>query len=119
MNVNTAERALAREIARLGELELDRSVRCGGADATDTAPLVKVRFVSGKMAGDALAEFVAGVYGVFAEPEEARNFAAAVWGGLPRYGTDGFTELAAEGPVEFAEKNGFFTVAGCVKACFA
>ena len=85
------------------------------------APLVLVRFVSGKLSATTLAELVAEVRGVFAEPEEARNFAAAVWGALPQYGVSGFTELAADekSAVEFAEQDGFFTATGRIKAYFA
>ena len=119
MDISTAETALAREIARLGSLEAGRTVRCGVSDLTDTAPLVRVRFVSGKFAGEALTEFVAELRGVFAEPEEAQEFAVAVWGALPLYGVSGFTEIAAADFVEFSEKDGFFTAAGRIRACFA
>ena len=119
MDIATAETALAREIARLGDLELGRTVRCGVSGLTDTAPLVLVRFVSGRPAGEALAECVAEVRGVFAEPEEAQAFAVAVWGALPVYGAAGFTEIAATDYVEFSEKDGFFTAAGRIRARFA
>lgn len=120
MDIATAERALARQVARLSGLELDRTVRCGdGGALPKAAPLVTVRFVSGTTADAELAEFAAEVRGSFAEPEEACNFAAAVWGGLPLYGAAGFTELAAEGKIEFAERDGYFTTAGHIRACFA
>ena len=119
MDIATAERALARQVALLSGLELDRTVRRGGGDPPDAAPLVTVRFVSGSVENANLTEFVAEVRGVFAEPDGAGDFAAAVWGGLPRYGTAGFTELAAEGEIEFAVHDGFFTTAGRIRACFA
>ena len=119
MDVSTAETALAREIARLGDLEVGRTVRCGVSELTDTAPLVLVHFVSGKLAGETLTEFVAEIRGVFAEPEGAQAFAVAVWGSLPLYGVSGFAEIAATDFVEFAEKDGFFTAAGRIRACFA
>ena len=118
MDIATAERALALLVAQQSGLELDRTVRCGG-DLPDAAPLVSVRFVSGKTENSALSEFVAEVRGVFAEPDEAGAFVAAVWGGLPRYGTAGFTSLAAEGGLELAERNGYFTATGRIRACFA
>ncbi len=119
MDIATAETALAREIARLGDLEFGRTVRCGASGLTDTAPLVRVRFISGRPAGETLAEFVAELRGVFAEPEEAQAFAVAVWGALPLYGIAGFKEIAATDFVEFAEKDGFFTATGRIRACFA
>ena len=119
MDIVTAERALAGQVAQLSGLELDRTVRCGGGDLPDAAPLVTVRFASGSLAETELAEFAAEVRGVFADPEAAGEFVAAVWGGLPRYGVDGFTELAAEGKIEFAERNGYFTATGRIRACFA
>ena len=119
MDIATAERALARQVAQLSGLELDQTVRHGGGGLPDAAPLACVRFVSGTTGQTALAEFVAEVRGVFAEPEEALDFAAAVWGALPRYGAEGFTELAAEREVEFAEHNGYYTATGRIKAYFA
>lgn len=121
MDIATAEKTLTLLVAQLSGLEPDRTVLCGGGDLTGAAPLVYVRFVSGKLADSALAELVAEVRGAFAEPEEARAFAAAVWGALPRYGVSGFTELAAddERGIEFAEQDGFFTATGRVKAYFA
>ena len=120
MDIATAERALARQVAQLGGLELDKTVRCGDNGALPEAtPLVTVRFTSGTTAGTELAEFAAEVRAFFAEPKEASDFAAAVWGALPLYGAAGFTELAAEGRIEFAEQNGYFTTAGRIRACFA
>ena len=121
MDITTAENALTALVAQSGGLEVDRTVLCGGGDLPPAAPLVQVRFVSGKLSATALAELVAEVRGVFAEPEEARTFAAAVWGALPRYGVSNFTELAAddESEVEFAEQDGFFTATGRIKAYFA
>lgn len=121
MDISTAEKALTRLVARQSGLELDRAVLCGSGEVPETPPLVRVRFISGKLSGAALAECVAEIRGVFAEPEEALAFAAAVWGDLPRYGTSGFTELAADDrtQIEFAEQDGFFTATGRVKAYFA
>ena len=121
MDIVTAEQTLTLLIAQTSGLAVDREVLCGNGDLTETAPLVRVRLVSGKFADSDLAELVAEVRGVFAEPEDARDFAAAVWGALPRYGASGFTEIAAddEHPVEFAEQDGFFTATGRVKAYFA
>lgn len=121
MDIVTAEQTLTSLIAQSGGLAIDRTVLCGNADLAETAPLVRVRFVSGRLSDSALAELTAEVRGVFAEPEEARDFAAAVWGELPRFGVSGFTEIAAddEHPIEFAEQDGFFTATGRVKAYFA
>jgi len=121
MDIATAENALAALIAQSSGLELDREVLCGGGDLPPAAPLVQIFFVSGKLSATTLTELVAEVRGSFAEPEEARSFAAAVWGALPQYGVSNFTELAADdkGEVEFAERDGFFTATGRVKAYFA
>ena len=120
MDIVTAERALTRYAARKSGLTPDRTVLRGNGDLTEAPTLVRVRFVSGRPAGPAsLAELVAELRGVFAEPEEAHAFADAVWGTLPEYGAEGFTELAAEGVVEFAAQNGYFTATGRIKACFA
>ncbi len=121
MDIVTAEKALTLLVARQSGLAADREVLCGGGEVPETPPLVRVRFISGKVSGAALAEFVAEIRGVFAEPEEALNFAAAVWGNLPRYGESGFTELAGDEKtgVEFAERDGYFTATGRVKAFFA
>jgi hypothetical protein len=119
MDIAAAETALAREIAQLGRLDFGRTVRCGVSVLTEAAPLVLVRFVSGKLAEEKLTEFVAEVRGVFAEPDEAQAFAVAVWGALPLYGTAGFAEIGAADFVEFAEKDGFFIAAGRIRACFA
>ena len=119
MDINAAECALARHVARQSGLALDQTVLCGNGGVVESPPMVRVRFVSGKLAATALAEFVAEVHGVFAEPEEAHAFAAAVWGKLPRYGDDGFTELAADDDVKFEEQEGAFTATGRIKACFA
>ncbi len=118
MDIAAAEKVLTRQVAQWSGLEADRTVLCGSG-APGAAPLVSVRFVSGKTAAAALAEFVAMVRGAFAEPEEARAFAAAVWGELPRYGIAGFAELAPEGSVEFAESDGLFTAAGRIRVRFA
>ena len=121
MDITTAENALTELIAQASGLEPDRTVLCGNGDLPPAAPLVQVRFTSGKLAATALAELVAEVRGTFAEPAEARNFAAAVWGTLPRYGVSNFTELAADDKttVEFAEQDGFFTATGRIRAYFA
>lgn len=121
MDIVTAERALTRLVAQRSGLEIDREVLCGGGTVPETPPLARVRFMSGKVSGAALAEFVAEVRGVFAEPEEARAFAAAVWGHLPRYGEAGFTELSGDDKtgIEFAEQNGCFTATGRIRAYFA
>ena len=120
MDIVTAERALARFAARQSGLALDRNVLCGDGELPEAPPLVRVRFVSGRPAGtESLAELVAEVRGVFAEPEEAHAFAAAVWGALPRYGDEGFTELAAEKEVAFAAEGNCFTATGRIKAYFA
>ena len=121
MDIRTAENALADLVAQASGLELDRTVLCGNGDLPLTAPLVQVRFVAGKLAATTLAELVAEVRGTFAEPEEARDFAAAVWGALPRYGVSDFTEIAADdkSEVEFAERDGFFTATGRIRAYFA
>ena len=121
MDIATAERALALQVAQQSGLELDRTVLCGAGELPETSPLVRVRFISGKLSNAALAEFVAEVRGVFAEPEAAHAFVSAVWGALPRYGAAGFTELAAddETPVALAERDGYFTATGRIKAYFA
>lgn len=119
MDIDAAECALARQVAQQSGLTLDRTVLCGNGGVTEAPPMVRVRFVSGTLAETELAEFVAEVRGVFAEPEEAHAFAAAVWGGLPGYGVGGFTELAADGDVKFEEQDGAFTATGRIKACFA
>jgi len=120
MDIVTAERALARLAARQSGLTLDRNVLCGNGGSPETPPLVQVSFVSGRPAGSAgLAELVAEVRGVFAEPEEAYAFADAVWGMLPCYGIEGFTALEAEKEIAFATEKGFFTATGRIKAHFA
>lgn len=118
MDIATAERALTHFVAQQGGLGPGQTA-LGSGKLPEAAPLATVRFVSGRFAGEALADCVAEVRGVFAEPEEARAFAAALWGELPRYGAEGFAELAAEGGVEFAEHKGFFTATGRVRARFA
>jgi len=119
MDIAAAECALARQVAQQSGLILDQTVLCGNGEVTEAPPMVRVRFVSGKLAEAELAEFVAEVRGIFAEPEEAHAFVAAVWGALPGYGTCGFTELAAEGGIEFGERDGAFTATGRIRACFA
>lgn len=120
MDITTAERALAQLVAQWSGLELDRTVLCGGGDVPAAAPLVQVRFIAGRPAGaESLADFVAEVRGSFAEPGEAQDFVAAVWGALPRYGVSGFADLDDGGKLELAERKGFFTAAGRVRARFA
>ena len=118
MDITTAEAALARHVAQLGGLTENRTV-CGAGGIPESPPMALVRFVSGELASSELADLVAEVRGVFAEPAEAQAFAAAVWGALPSYGAAGFAELASAGGVELAESKGFFTVAGRVRARFA
>ena len=115
MDIATAERALALLVAQQSGLE----TVCGGGEFPEAPAVARVRFVSVEPAGSTLANGVAEVRGCFAEPGESRAFADAVWGTLPRYGTAGFAELAAEGGVEFSEHRGFFIAAGRVRARFA
>jgi len=116
MDINTAEQNLTRRVARVSGLELDRQVLRGALPGG--APGVRVRFVSGHTGNAALSEFVAEIVGVFAEPDEARAFAAAVWGGLPAYFADGFSALVGEDGVVFSEERGWFTVTGRIHAVF-
>ena len=117
MDIMTAERKLARWVAQRSELTPDRRLLCGELPAG--IPGAGVRFTTGHTGREALSEFVAEVRGVFAEPEEARAFAAAVWGALPVYSTAGFAALAAAGELGFAEEEGWFIVTGGIRAGFA
>jgi len=118
MDVLTAERELVQLVGELlppgvGE-ELFRGALPEGANG------VAVRFDSGSFPADDLAEFSAEVCGVFDEPDAAADFAGKLWGALPIYGANGFTEIAPEGALVFAEtKDGRFSVRGKVRAAFA
>lgn len=117
MDITTAERTLAQWVARQSGLEADREVF--RAELPPGMPGVRVAFLSGRSGNSELSDFTAEIHGVFAEPEEARSFADAVWGALPRYGESGFTELAAGEPLSFGGENGWFTVTGRIRALFA
>ena len=117
MDIMTAERKLARWVAQQSELTPDRRLLCGELPAG--IPGAGVRFTTGHTGREALSEFVAEVRGVFAEPNEARDFANAVWGKLPSYGPEGLTALIAAGDVVFAEENGWFTATGRIRTIFA
>lgn len=117
MDVTTAERTLAQWVAQQSGLTPDESVFRG--ELPPGLPGVRVAFLSGRAGHSELSDFVAEVHGVFAEPEEARSFAEAVWGALPRYGESGFTELSSDGAIAFGGADGWFTVTGRIRALFA
>lgn len=117
MDITTAELTLAQWVAQQGGLTPDESVFRGELPAG--IPGVRVVFLSGRTGSSELSDFVAEVHGLFAEPEEARSFADAVWGVLPRYNDSGFTELSTEGAIAFGCRDGWFTATGRIRALFA
>ena len=117
MDITTAERTLAQWVAQQGGLTPDREVF--RVELPPGMPGVRVAFLTGRSGNAELSDFTAEIHGVFAEPEEARSFADAVWGALPCYGGSGFTELSAGGPLSFGGENGWFTVTGRIRALFA
>lgn len=117
MDITSAEQKLTRWVALRSGLTVDRQVLRGELPAG--MPGVRVRFISGHTGNSALSEFVAEVRGVFAEPDEARDFAGAVWGALPNYGIEGLTALTGTGDVVFAEEDGWFTATGRIRTVFA
>ena len=117
MDVTTAEQTLAQWVAQQCGLEPDREVF--RVELPPGMPGVQISFLSGRSGNSELSDFTAEIRGVFAEPDEARSFAEAVWGALPCYGGSGFTELSAEGELAFGVRDGWFTATGRIRALFA
>ena len=117
MNITDAEQKLTRWVAQQSGLTINLQVLRGELPAG--MPGVRVCFISGHMGNSTLSEFVAEVRGVFAEPDEARDFAAAVWGALPSYGTDGLMALIGTKDIAFAVEDGWFTATGRIRVIFA
>lgn len=117
MDIIAAEQKLTDFVAERLSLTVDETVFRGSLPEGVAA--VAVRFEKGLPATDRPAEFIARVSGAFDEPDEARDFAERLWGGLPAYGQGGFIEISAEDDVVFAEAAGRFTAEGKLKAVFA
>ena len=83
MDITAAEQALTRFAAERLGLTVDESVFRGSVPEGLTG--VAVRFESGIPGTDRPAEFTARIFGIFDEPDEAREFAERLWGGLPKY----------------------------------
>lgn len=117
MDTVTAEKALADFVAERTSLVVDESLFRGSLPEGVNG--AAVRFVRGVAGGDRPAEFTAEVRGAFDEPDEAREFAEALWGSLPEYAEAGFIALLGAGDVELGEEAGRFTAAGRITAVFA
>ena len=117
MDTVTAEKKLANFVAARTSLSVDESLFRGSLPEGVSG--AAVRFERGVHGGDRPAEFTAEVMGAFDEPDEAREFAEALWGSLPEYGEAEFTAILASGDVVFGEAAGRFTAAGKITAVFA
>ena len=117
MDITAAEQALTRFAAERLGLTVDESIFRGSVPEGLTG--VAVRFESGIPGTDRPAEFTARIFGIFDEPDEAREFAERLWGGLPKYGVGGFIEIAPNGRISFEEADGRFTATGFLRAVFA